>query len=76
MSSSCSPTSTSTQASTRGRCAWAVDETGYWWGQCEYNVDVGMQVLGWIHHDHLRPVVELTDDDGLVDPGKIIALPR
>lgn len=49
--------------------AWAVDdETGDWWAQCQYYVDVGVQMFGWIHQDHVRPVVELTDDDGRVTP--------
>ena len=29
--------------------AWAVDdETGDWWGMCEYYVATGVQLLGWI----------------------------
>lgn len=57
--------------------AWAVDdETGEWWGMCSYYVGTGVQMLGWVNQGHLRPVVELTDQDGLVDPGKVIALPR
>lgn len=65
-------------ASTPGSCAaWAVDdETGDWWAMCNYDVGTGMQMLGWIHQDHVRPVVELTDADGLVDPGKVVALPH
>jgi hypothetical protein len=48
--------------------AWAVDdETGDWWGWCIYYAGVGMQYIDWIHQDHLRPVVELTDNDGRVD---------
>jgi hypothetical protein len=36
--------------------AWAVDdETGDWWGMCSYYLGVGVQMLGWIHQDHLRP---------------------
>jgi hypothetical protein len=55
--------------------AWAVDdETGDWWGMCNYYVGPGMQMLGWVHQDHLRPVVELTDDDGLVT--NVVALPQ
>lgn len=50
--------------------AWAVDdETGDWWGMCNYYVGPGMELLGWIHQDHMRPVADLTDNDGLVDPG-------
>ena len=45
--------------------AWAVDdETGDWWGMCEYYVATGVQLLGWIHQDHLRRNGDLTDDDG------------
>ena len=56
--------------------AWAVDdETGDWRGMCDYYAGVGMQYLGWIHEDHLRPSGGLTDDNGLVvDPGKVVAL--
>jgi hypothetical protein len=47
--------------------AWAVDdETGDWWGMCNYSVSASEQYIGWVHQDNLRPVVELTDDDGLV----------
>ena len=37
---------------------------------CNYYAGVGMQYLDWIHEDHLRPSGDLTDDDGLVDPGE------
>jgi hypothetical protein len=33
-------------------------------------------MLGWVHQDQLRPVVELSDEDGLVVPGKVVALPQ
>ncbi len=57
--------------------AWAVDgETGEWWGMCNYCAGVGMQYLDWIHEDHLRPSGDLTDDDRLVDPGRLVALPQ
>ncbi|TGN65036.1 hypothetical protein EXE59_14470 [Nocardioides eburneiflavus] len=57
--------------------AWAVDdETGDWWGMCNYYAAPGRQMLGWIHEDHLRPCGDLTDDDGLVDRGKVVALPQ
>lgn len=57
--------------------AWAVDdETGDWWGQCQYRARPGHQLLGWIHQDHLRRDADLTDDDGLVDPGRVVALPQ
>jgi hypothetical protein len=57
--------------------AWAVDdETGDWWATCSYYVGTGIQMLGWVHQDHVRPIVELTDDDGLVDPGRVVALPQ
>ena len=57
--------------------AWPVDdETGDWWAMCRYYVGPGMQLLGWIHQDHMRPVDELTDADGLVDPGKVVAPPH
>jgi hypothetical protein len=47
--------------------AWAVDdESGDWWAQCTYSVGIGMNMLGWVHQDHVRPNVELTDDDGLI----------
>lgn len=47
--------------------AWAVDdETGDWWGMCNYYAGVGMQYLDWISADHLRPCGDLADDDGLV----------
>ncbi|MFC7362214.1 hypothetical protein [Nocardioides astragali] len=56
--------------------AWAVDdETGDWWAMCNYYVGPGMQMLGWVHQDHLRPVVELTDGDGLV-AANVVALPQ
>ncbi|MBC2934704.1 hypothetical protein [Nocardioides sp. zg-1228] len=42
------------------------DETGDWWGMCNYSTRPGMQYLNWIHADHLRPCGNLTDDDGLV----------
>jgi hypothetical protein len=46
--------------------AWAVDdETGDWWGMCNYYAGVGMQYLDWIHQDHLRPSGDVTDD-GLI----------
>lgn len=49
--------------------AWAVDDTtGDWWAMCQYYVATGSQMLGWIHQDHVRPVVELTDDDGRIGP--------
>lgn len=52
--------------------AWAVDdETGDWWGMCAYYVGVGEQFLGWVHQDHLRPVVELRDEDGRVGPNVV-----
>lgn len=48
--------------------AWAVDDdTGDWFGQAEYSVAPGNQLLGWIPADQLRPYGELTDDDGLVN---------
>jgi hypothetical protein len=40
------------------------------------NAGVGMQYLDWIHEDHLRPPGDLADDDGQVDPGKVVALPQ
>ena len=41
--------------------AWAVDdETGEWWGMCNYYAGVGMQYVDWIHGDHLRPSGDLT----------------
>jgi hypothetical protein len=44
--------------------AWAVDdETGEWWGMCNYSTRPGMQYLNWIHADHQRPSGDLTDDD-------------
>lgn len=56
--------------------AWAVDdETGEWWGMCNYYVGAGMQMLGWIHEDHLRPVADLSEDDGLV-ASNVMALPQ
>lgn len=49
--------------------AWAVDdETGDWWAMCNCYVGPGMRMLGWIHQDQVRPVVELTDNDGLIGP--------
>ncbi len=48
--------------------AWAVDdETGEWWGMCNYYAGVGMQYVDWVHQDHLRPSGELAED-GLVQP--------
>lgn len=47
--------------------AWAVDdETGEWWGMCQYHVAAGVQLLDWVHEDHVRRDGDLTDDDGLV----------
>ena len=45
-------------------------------GLCKLNAGVGMQYLDWIHEDHLRPSGDLADDDGQVDPGKVVALPQ
>jgi hypothetical protein len=48
--------------------AWAVDdETGEWWGMCNYYAGVGMQYLDWIHADQLRPCGDLIDDDGQIE---------
>ena len=56
--------------------AWAVDdERGDWSAMCAYYVPPGVQLLGWIHQDNVRPVVELTDDDGLASPGVVTAVP-
>lgn len=50
--------------------AWAVDdETGEWWATCQYYVGTGVQMLGWVHQDHVRPVADLTDAEGLVQSG-------
>jgi hypothetical protein len=47
--------------------AWAVDDqTGDWWGMCQYHVTTGVQLLGWIHESQLRRDGALTDDDGRV----------
>lgn len=36
--------------------AWAVDdETGDWWAMCTYYVGTGIQLLGWVHQDHVTP---------------------
>jgi hypothetical protein len=57
--------------------AWALDdETGDWWGLCQYRVAVSEQMLGWIHESQLRRAADLTDDDGLVDPDRVVALPQ
>lgn len=57
--------------------AWALDDaTGEWWGFCQYRVRPGRQLLGWIHETGLRRDAELTDHDGLLDPGQIVALPH
>lgn len=54
--------------------AWAVDDdTGEWWGMCSYYVGIGVQMLGWVHQDHLRPYGELADEDGAVD-AKVVPL--
>lgn len=46
--------------------AWAVDdETGEWWGMCNYNAGVGTQYLEWIHADHLRPAGDHAAAEGL-----------
>lgn len=42
---------------------------------CTYCVRPGMQMHGWIHQHHLHPVVELTDDDGLV-AGNVVSPPQ
>lgn len=56
--------------------AWAVDdETGDWWAMCSYYVNTGMQLLGWVHQDHVTPVADLSDDDGLVGPARVASLP-
>lgn len=47
--------------------AWAVDdETGDWWGMCQYYVATGVQLLRWVHESQLRRDGDLTDDDGRV----------
>lgn len=49
--------------------AWAVDdETGDWWGMCDYTVAPGVTYLGWIHEDQLRRDGDLGNDDGLIGP--------
>ena len=70
-SPSSSPLATSTVASIRASCEPGAvdDETGEWWGMCNYYIGPGIQMLGWIHEDHLRPSGDLTDDDGVVEPG-------
>ena len=56
--------------------AWAVDdETGHWWAMCTYYVGPGTQLIGWIHQDHVRPVADLDDDDGVAGPGPWRPLP-
>ena len=47
-----------------------------WLGMCNYNVGAGMQYPDWIHAVHLRPSGDLKEDDGLVEPRKVIALPH
>ncbi|MGF9756523.1 hypothetical protein AAII07_15075 [Microvirga sp. 0TCS3.31] len=44
------------------------DETGDWWGMCNYSTRPGMQYLNWIQADHLCPSADLTDDDCLGSP--------
>jgi hypothetical protein len=41
---------------------------------CTYYAGVGMQYLDWIHQDHLRPSGDLVEEDGLVDPEKVVGL--
>ncbi len=47
--------------------AWALDDdTGDWWGLCQYRVTPSEQMLGWIHETQLRRDGDLTDEDGRV----------
>lgn len=56
--------------------AWALDdETGDWWGLCQYRVAVSEQLLGWIHETQLRRAADLTDDDGRV-ADNVVPLPQ
>jgi hypothetical protein len=56
---------------------WALDdETGEWWGLCQYRAEPGRRVLDWFHETQLRRDGDLTDDDGLVAPGRVVALPQ
>lgn len=49
--------------------AWALDdETGDWWGMCQYYAATGVQLLGWIHETQLRRDGDLTEDDGMIGP--------
>lgn len=33
---------------------------------CQYRVAAGVQLLGWVHEDHVRRDGDLGDDDGRV----------
>lgn len=49
--------------------AWALDdESGDWWGLCQYRLEPGQRMLGWIHQDQVRRDGDLTDDDGRMGP--------